>query len=176
VLIRAPWVAARYSSQGEARSALPSEGGREGPPLQLTPERWTDDGKWFRTGDVAVVDEHGFVQLVDRTADLIKSGGEWIASQSIENRLMNHPSVREAAVIGVPDPKWSERPLAVLAFKEGQSATPEVLRAFVNEIFPKFWAPDEFVIVDSLPRTSAGKFDKRALRAQYRATRISGIR
>jgi fatty-acyl-CoA synthase len=152
VLIRAPWVAARYSSQS-------------------TPERWAEDGRWFRTGDVAVVDEHGFVQLVDRTADLIKSGGEWLASQSIENRLMNHPSVREAAVIGVPDAKWSERPLAVIAFKEGQSATPETLRAFVSEVFPKFWAPDEFVIVESLPRTSAGKFDKRALRTRYRDSR-----
>src|SRR5262249_21670234 len=147
LLIRGPWIAAAYSS-GE------------------TADRWTDDG-YFRTGDVATIDGHGFVQLVDRMADLIKSGGEWIASQSIENRLMGHPAIREAAVIGVPDAKWSERPFAIVAFKDGQSATDDALRAFVAEIFPKFWAPDRIVVVETIPRTSAGKFDKRALRATY---------
>ena len=149
VLIKGPWIAARYSSQS-------------------TPERWTSDG-YFRTGDVATVDARGFVQLVDRLADLIKSGGEWIASQTLENLLMGHPAVREAAVIGVPDPKWSERPIAIIAFKPNQTATQEELKAFVEQKVPKFWAPDRIVVVESVPRTSAGKFDKRALRASYQS-------
>src|SRR5439155_12834563 len=123
---------------------------------------------FFCTGDVATIDGRGFVQLVDRMADLIKSGGEWIPTQLLENYLMGHPAVREAAVIGIPDPKWSERPLAVVAFKSGQSASADELRAFVCEKLPKYWAPDRVEVVDSLPRTSAGKFDKRALRKQYR--------
>jgi len=148
VQVRGPWVTARYTNNE-------------------MPERWTQDG-FFCTGDVATLDARGCVQLVDRTADLIKSGGEWIASQTLENHLMGHPAVREAAVIGVPDEKWSERPLAVVAFKPGQSATEEELKAFVCQKHPKFWAPDRVVVVDALPRTSAGKFDKRALRKQYR--------
>ena len=105
-------------------------------------------------------------------ADLIKSGGEWIASQTVENRLMDHPAVREAAVIGVPDAKWSERPLAVVAFRAGPARRRIAeLKAFVAAALPKFWAPDEIVIVDALPRTSAGKFDKRALRSQHAVTR-----
>jgi fatty-acyl-CoA synthase len=147
LLARGPWIAASYSNQA-------------------TPERWTTDG-FFRTGDVATIDALGFIQLVDRMADLIKSGGEWIASQTVENRLMDHPAVREAAVVGVPDAKWSERPLAVIAFRPGQSASVPELKAFVAATLPKFWAPDEIIIVDALPRTSAGKFDKRALRTEY---------
>jgi len=147
--IRGPWVTASYVNQ-------------------LSPERWTADG-FFCTGDVATMDDRGFIQLVDRMADLIKSGGEWIASQALENHLMGHPAVREAAVIGIPDPRWSERPLAVVAFKPGQSATADELRAFVCEKFPKYWAPDRLAVVDAIPRTSAGKFDKRALRSQYRS-------
>jgi fatty-acyl-CoA synthase len=148
VLIRGPWIAACYA------------GGH-------TPERWTSDG-YFRTGDVARLDEHGFIQLTDRMADLIKSGGEWIASQEIENALMGHPAVREAAVIGVPHPKWSERPLAAVVLKDGQQATADELRAFIAPKFAKFWLPDAFVFVDAIPRTSAGKFKKTELREKYR--------
>jgi len=148
VLIRGPWIAGSYA------------GGH-------TPERWTSDG-YFRTGDVARVDEHGFIQLTDRIADLIKSGGEWIASQEIENALMGHPAVREAAVIGVPHPKWSERPLAAVVLKDGQSATADELREFLAPRFAKFWLPDAFVFVDAIPRTSAGKFKKTELRDKYR--------
>jgi len=148
VLIRGPWIAGAYA------------GGH-------TPERWTADG-YFRTGDVARVDEHGFIQLTDRIADLIKSGGEWIASQELENALMGHPAVREAAVIGVPHPKWSERPLAAVVFKDGQTATPDELRAYLAARFVKFWLPDAFVVVDAIPRTSAGKFKKTELREQYK--------
>ncbi len=148
VLIRGPWIAAAYLKGA-------------------TPEKWTADG-YFKTGDVAVVDQHGFVQLTDRTADLIKSGGEWIASQQLETKLMSHPSVREAAVIGVPHPKWSERPLAVVVLKAGQAATPDGLREFLEPHFAKYWLPDAFVFVEAIPRTSTGKFKKTELRAQYK--------
>jgi len=148
VLIRGPWIASSYA------------GGH-------TPERWTSDG-YFRTGDVARVDKHGYMQLTDRIADLIKSGGEWIASQELENALMGHPAVREAAVIGVPHPKWGERPLAAIVLKEGQSATAEQLRDFLAPKFAKFWLPDAFVFIDAIPRTSAGKFKKSELRDKYR--------
>jgi fatty-acyl-CoA synthase len=148
LLVRGPWIAAAYA------------GG-------ATPERWTRDG-WFRTGDVARVDGHGFVQLTDRVADLIKSGGEWIASQELENALMGHPAVREAAVIGVPHPKWSERPLAAVVLKPGAQATADELRAHLAAKFPKFWLPDAVVFVEAIPRTSAGKFKKTELRETFR--------
>jgi fatty-acyl-CoA synthase len=149
LLVRGPWVAASYSGNA-------------------TPDRWTDDG-WFRTGDVARIDAHGFVQLTDRTADLIKSGGEWIASQELENALMGHPAVQEAAVIGVPHPRWSERPLAAVVLKPGATATADDLRTHLAAKFPKFWLPDEVIFVAAIPRTSAGKFKKSELRETYRA-------
>jgi fatty-acyl-CoA synthase len=148
VLVRGPWIAASYA------------GGH-------TPERWTSDG-YFRTGDVARVDAHGFIQLVDRIADLIKSGGEWIATQELENALMGHPAVREAAVIGVAHAKWGERPLAAIVLKPSAACTPDDLRAFLAPRFPKFWLPDAFVFVESIPRTSAGKFKKTELRERFR--------
>ncbi|MFO0635617.1 MAG: long-chain fatty acid--CoA ligase [Nannocystaceae bacterium] len=148
VQIRGPWVTGRYAGID-------------------VPDRWTDDG-WFRTGDVANVDEHGFVQLVDRVADLIKSGGEWIASAELENALMCHPGIREAAVVGVPHPKWSERPVAVIVPKAGQRPSDDELREFLASRFPKYWLPDAFVVVEEIPRTSAGKFKKTALREQLR--------
>jgi fatty-acyl-CoA synthase len=148
VLCRGPWIAAGY------------HGG-------AAPERWTADG-YFRTGDVARVDAHGFVQLTDRISDLIKSGGEWIASQELENVLMGHPAIREAAVVGVPHPKWSERPLAVCVLKPGATASADELRAYLAAKFPKFWLPDAFEVIDTIPRTSAGKFQKSALRERYR--------
>ena len=149
VLVRGPWIAGAYF------------GG-------ATPERWTADG-FFRTGDVARVDEHGFVQLTDRIADLIKSGGEWIASQELENALMGHPAVREAAVVGVPHPKWSERPIAVYVLKPGATASHDELRAHLAAKFPKFWLPDAFEAIETIPRTSAGKFRKTELRERYRS-------
>jgi fatty-acyl-CoA synthase len=148
VLCRGPWIAAAY------------HGG-------ATPERWTADG-FFRTGDVARVDEHGFVQLTDRIADLIKSGGEWIASQELENALMGHPAVREAAVVGVPHPRWCERPLAVYVLKPGATTSTDELRAYLAARFPKFWLPDAFEPIDAIPRTSAGKFRKTELRDRFR--------
>ncbi len=148
--VRGPWVAARY----------------EGAP---TPDKWTDDG-WFRTGDVARVDEHGFIQLTDRVADLIKSGGEWIATQELENALMGHPAVKEAAVIGLPHPKWGERPLAAVVLRPGGEATDATIAALRDHLagrFPKYWLPDAVVFVDAIPRTSTGKFKKSDLRQTY---------
>jgi fatty-acyl-CoA synthase len=155
--VRGPWVAARY------------EGG-------AAPEKWTDDG-WFRTGDVARLDEHGFVQLTDRMADLIKSGGEWISTQELENALMGHPTVQEAAVFGVPHPRWSERPLAAVVLRpgsEGTEATIAALREHLAERFPKYWLPDAIFFAQSIPRTSTGKFMKSELRKAY-AAHFDGI-
>jgi fatty-acyl-CoA synthase len=149
LLCRGPWITGSYI------------GG-------VAPERWTEDG-FFHTGDVGRIDEHGFVQLTDRIADLIKSGGEWIATQELENALMGHPAVREAAVIGVPHPKWMERPLAVYVLKPGSTVSTDELRAHLAAKFPKIWLPDAFELVDAIPRTSTGKFQKSALRERYRA-------
>ena len=132
--------------------------------MEPSPEHFTPDG-WFRTGDVATISPDGFMQITDRTKDLVKSGGEWISSQDLENALMAHPQVLEAAVIAVPDERWSERPLAcVVTTPDGGGITPEELRAFLAPHFPKFWLPDAFVFLESIPKTSVGKFDKKVLR------------
>ncbi len=130
------------------------------------PDKFTADG-WFRTGDVATIDAEGYVRLVDRIKDLVKSGGEWISSVELENALTGHPAVREACVIAVPHPKWSERPLAVLVLKEGAQMTIEELRAHLSPLFPKWWLPDAFVAVDEIPKTSVGKLSKSALRDRF---------
>jgi acyl-CoA synthetase (AMP-forming)/AMP-acid ligase II len=130
-------------------------------------DRWTDDG-WFRTGDIVTIDERGFIEIQDRSKDVIKSGGEWISSVLMENALMGHPAVAEAAVIAVPDPKWQERPLAVVVWREGQSATPEELREHLAGAgFAKWQLPDRFESVDEIPKTAVGKFRKTALRDQF---------
>ena len=146
--IRGPWVASSYY---------------ESPDLA---HRWSPDG-WFRTGDVATMDEHGYVKIVDRAKDLVKSGGEWISSVDLENTLMGHPSVKEACVVGIPHPKWQERPLAAVVLKDGARATSEELRAFLGKSFAKWQLPDAFVFVEAIPRTSVGKFKKLALREQF---------
>ncbi len=129
-------------------------------------DNWTPDG-WFRTGDVATIDPEGFLQITDRTKDLIKSGGEWISSVDLENALMAHPSVAEAAVVAIPHPKWLERPLAVVVLRAGQRVGVEELNAFLAERFAKWWLPDRYEFVDQLPRTSTGKFKKTALRERF---------
>jgi fatty-acyl-CoA synthase len=130
-------------------------------------DKFTDDG-WLRTGDVASVDALGFVKISDRTKDLIKSGGEWISSVDLENALMAHPAVAEAAVIAVPDEKWSERPLACVVLKPGQSATPEQFRAhLLQHGFAKWQLPDRYEFIDAVPRTSTGKFWKIKLRERF---------
>ena len=128
-------------------------------------EHFTADG-WFRTGDVVMIDANGFMTITDRTKDLVKSGGEWISSVDLENMLISHADVLEAAVIAVPDERWGERPLALLVPLDG-GCDAEALNAYLLEHFPKFWLPDRYVIVDEIPKTGVGKMDKKALRQRY---------
>jgi fatty-acyl-CoA synthase len=146
--IRGPFVAASYYK------------------LRDEAQRWTDDG-WFRTGDVVSIDSEGYVKITDRTKDLIKSGGEWISSVDVENALVAHPSVAEAAVIAAPHPKWQERPLAIVVLKNGEAVTENELRSFLARTFAKWQLPDEFVFVPELPHTSTGKLLKSRLRQTY---------
>ena len=129
-------------------------------------DSFTADG-WLRTGDVATMDAEGRIRLVDRTKDLIKSGGEWISSVEIENELMSHPNIREAAVIGVPHSKWSERPLACVVLEPGASMTKEDVLAHVAPTLAKWQMPDDVVFIDEVPKTSVGKFSKKTLRERF---------
>ncbi len=130
--------------------------------IENSQEHFTDD-LWFRTGDVVTIDEDGFMTITDRTKDLVKSGGEWISSVDLENMLISHPDVLEAAVIAVPDERWGERPLAVLVPLDGEH-DPQALNKYLLERFPKFWLPDAYVVVDEIPKTGVGKMDKKVLR------------
>jgi fatty-acyl-CoA synthase len=134
---------------------------------QATPENFATDG-WLRTGDVAAIDALGFIKITDRTKDLIKSGGEWISSVDLENAIMGHPGVLECAVIAVAHPKWAERPLAVIVLKPGAQATEADIKSYLAQKFVKWMVPDAYVFVESIPRTSTGKFLKTALREKYR--------
>jgi fatty-acyl-CoA synthase len=139
--------------------------------VPVSPDKFTDDG-WLRTGDVATMDELGFVRITDRTKDLIKSGGEWISSVDLENALMAHPGVAEAAVIAIPDEKWSERPLACIVFKPGQEVAASELAPTFNALltqhgFAKWQLPDRYEVIDAVPRTSTGKFSKLRLRERF---------
>ena len=135
--------------------------------VPVSADKFTADG-WLRTGDVATMDELGFVRITDRTKDLIKSGGEWISSVDLENALMAHPAIAEAAVIAIPDDKWGERPLACIVFKHAQSAEPLVLAAhLLQHGFAKWQIPDRFEVIDTVPRTSTGKFWKLRLRERF---------
>lgn len=145
--IRGPWVAAAYY------------GG-------VGSDSFTDDG-WFRTGDVVRINAHGSMRICDRSKDLVKSGGEWISSVELENQLMAHPAVAEAAVIAVPDERWGERPLAAVVLREGMRATPEELREHLAKDFPKWQLPDRVEFVAAIPRTATGKFKKTELRAEF---------
>lgn len=145
---RGPWVAREYFD--DSRSS----------------ESFTDDG-WLRTGDIATMDANGYVRIVDRTKDLVKSGGEWISSVELENELMTHPDVAAAAVVGVLDPKWQERPLACVVPREGARLEPEELRAFLQGRVPKWWLPDDVVFLDAIPLTATGKFSKKELRDRF---------
>jgi len=127
---------------------------------------FTADG-WFRTGDIATIDTRGYLEIRDRTKDLIKSGGEWISSVALEGALMGHAAVAEAAVVAVPHPRWGERPLAAVVPREGREVPAEELRALLRERFPAWWVPDEVVFVQAIPRTSTGKFLKSALRDRF---------
>jgi fatty-acyl-CoA synthase len=144
--VRGPWITGAYYKSDD-------------------PEKFHDG--WLRTGDVGTVDALGFVQITDRAKDVIKSGGEWISSVELENAIMAHPDVLEAAVIGVPDEQWQERPLACVVLKPGAHATADVLRAYLAEHVAKWWIPERWSFVAEVPKTSVGKFDKKVLRARY---------
>ena len=155
--VRGPWVASGYYDTPEQA------------------DRWTADG-WFRTGDIVSIHPRGFIQIKDRSKDVIKSGGEWISSVELENALMGHPAVAEAAVIAVPDEKWSERPLAAVVLKAGESATADELREFLAPSFAKWWLPDRIEFVAEIPKTSVGKFRKTALREQFAGAEAAPLR
>jgi fatty-acyl-CoA synthase len=125
------------------------------------------DGGWLRTGDVGVLSPNGYLTLTDRAKDVIKSGGEWISSVELENHLMAHPAVREASVVGIPDERWGERPLASVVIRDGASATPEELRTFLADRVAHWQLPERWAFIDEVPKTSVGKFDKKVLRARY---------
>ncbi|MCP4194964.1 MAG: long-chain fatty acid--CoA ligase [Planctomycetaceae bacterium] len=146
--VRGPWIARAYYQRAD------------------TADRFTDDG-WFRTGDIVSIDAKGCVKIEDRLKDLIKSGGEWISSQDLENTLLAHPSVLEAAVVAIPDEKWSERPLAVVVLHPDQQVTADQLRDHLRDKVAKWWLPERFEFVESLPKTSVGKIKKSALREIY---------
>ena len=131
-----------------------------------SPDSFTADG-WLRTGDVAVITPEGYVRIVDRTKDVVKSGGEWISSVELENEIMAHPAVAEAAVIGVSHPRWSERPLACVVVKPGAELSTEELLAFLDGRVAKWWLPDDVVFIDEVPKTSVGKFSKKDLRDRF---------
>jgi len=130
-----------------------------------------DPGKfhdgWLRTGDVGTIDPLGFVTLTDRAKDVIKSGGEWISSMELENALMAHPDVMEAAVIGVPDDKWGERPLATVVIRDGASVTAAELRDFLSGRVPRWQLPERWSFITEVPKTSVGKFAKTRIREAY---------
>ena len=144
--VRGPWVTGAYYEDD-------------------APEKFHDG--WLRTGDVGTVDERGFVQITDRAKDVIKSGGEWISSVELENAIMAHPDVVEAAVIGVPDPRWEERPLACVVVRAGARLEPATLQAFLADRVAKWWVPERWTFIIEVPKTSVGKFDKKVLRARH---------
>jgi fatty-acyl-CoA synthase len=131
---------------------------------------------WLRTGDVGTLDAEGYLRLTDRAKDVIKSGGEWISSMELENKIMAHPSVAEAAVIGVPDEAWGERPLAAVVLRAGATATPGELRAYLAEQVPRWQLPERWAFVSEVPKTSVGKFQKNSLRDQYAAGTLDVVK
>ncbi len=145
--VRGPWIAMEY------------HGGAD-------PSAFTADG-WFRTGDIATIDRSGVLEIRDRAKDVIKSGGEWISSVALEQALLAHPGVADAAVIAVPHPQWQERPLAIMVLREGAETTGADLKASLEKRFPSWYLPDDFVFVPMLPRTATGKVQKALLRLQY---------
>ena len=146
--VRGPWIASSYYQDDRSSDAF-------------------HDG-WFRTGDVVNVDADGFMQITDRAKDVIKSGGEWISSVELENAIMGHPDVLEAAVVGLPHERWQERPLACVVMRPGREVTKAVVIAHLEPLVAKWWLPDAVVHVESLPRTGTGKYQKHAVRATYK--------
>ena len=157
LLVRGPTITSGYYNDPQANeNAFDAEG-------------------WFRTGDVSTIDEHGFLQIVDRTKDVIKSGGEWISSIDLENAAMGHPGVAEAAVIGVPHPKWGERPLLVVMRTSPQAVNAEQLHAYLSDKVARWWLPDAIEFVEELPHTATGKLLKTELRKRYKNYQLPTI-
>jgi fatty-acyl-CoA synthase len=152
--VRGPWIAASYYSDESGADRF-------------------HDG-WLRTGDIASIDEHAFIQITDRSKDVIKSGGEWISSVELENEVMAHPDVIEAAVIAKPDEKWAERPLCCVVVREGAELSAKELIEHLRPRVAKWWLPDEFAFVSEVPKTSVGKFDKKVLRANLKDGTLEG--
>jgi fatty-acyl-CoA synthase len=151
---RGPWVAAGYYD--DERSA----------------ESFTEDG-WLRTGDVATITRDGYIRLVDRTKDVVKSGGEWISSVALENEIMAHPKVREAAVIALPDERWGERPCACVVPEPGADLDADEVRDFLEGRVARWWIPERVEFIEEVPKTSVGKFSKKTLRERYGAAQPS---
>jgi fatty-acyl-CoA synthase len=154
IQVRGPWIASSYYNDSSGDEKF--------------------DAGWLRTGDIAAIDEQAFVRITDRAKDVIKSGGEWISSVELENELMAHPEVIEAAVIAKPDERWSERPLCCVVLCEGATASPEELIEHLRPRVAKWWLPDEFAFIAEVPKTSVGKFDKKVLRAALADGSLAG--
>lgn len=152
LLVRGPWVTAGYF-KGEGGEVLDADG-------------------WFATGDVATIDSDGYIQITDRSKDVIKSGGEWISSIDLENAAVAHPDVQEAAVIGLPHPKWQERPFLIVVPKPGTSPDPKEILEFLTDKVAKWWLPDDVVFVEELPHTATGKLQKMKLREQFKTHKL----
>jgi fatty-acyl-CoA synthase len=162
--VRGPWIAGAYYNGPDAEPLRPAD-------------KFSEDG-WLKTGDVGTISPEGFLTLTDRAKDVIKSGGEWISSVELENVLMSHPDVTEAAVVAVPDDKWGERPLATVVLKEGATVDFETLRAFLAEEgrIAKWQLPERWTVIEAVPKTSVGKFDKKVLRRRYAAGELGVTR
>ena len=152
--VRGPWIAARYFRDDSGEEKF--------------------DAGWLRTGDIAAVDERGFVQITDRAKDVIKSGGEWISSVELENEVMSHPDVIEAAVIAKPDERWAERPLCCVVLSSEGAVSAEDLVEHLRSRVAKWWLPDEFAFIAEIPKTSVGKFDKKVLRGRLAEGSLAG--
>jgi fatty-acyl-CoA synthase len=153
--LRGPWIASGYYGADEVDG-----------------DKFRDG--WFCTGDIATIDERGYIQITDRAKDVIKSGGEWISSVELENALMAHPALVEAAVIAKPDDRWTERPLACVVVADHSAVSAEELNAHLAPLVAKWWLPDEYAFIDQVPKTSVGKFDKKVLRARLAAGELAG--
>jgi len=154
--VRGPWITASYFMNGTENDTDRRE----------MAAKFSDDG-WLRTGDVGALSKDGFLYLTDRSKDVIKSGGEWISSVDLENALMGHPSIQEATVVGVPDEKWGERPLASVVVVEGQSVTPDELADYLEGKVAHWQVPERWAFIEEVPKTSVGKFDKKVIRKRY---------
>jgi fatty-acyl-CoA synthase len=154
LLVKGPWIVKRYYKHDQDA---------------------TDADGWFDTGDIATIDEHGYMQITDRAKDLIKSGGEWISSVDLENSAMGHPQVALAAVIGLYHPKWQERPLLIVKPAAGAVLTREQVLDFLRDKVARWWLPDDVIFVDEIPLTAAGKISKVTLRERYQGYRLPGV-